>query len=209
MRRKMSGWGLQLRELLVAGDGLAVIDQDAHPHAAIGRLQDRAGQQAAGLIAMEDEVLQVDRALRRGDELHAQDEPVGARIDDAQARSTVACVDPGHGKAAQARGTRIGDRARGHARDVGSGRQCPAAGQQQGRGEHCPAHDLSVFLASWFAPALALPRRPGSRSATLGMRLRRSARRRWPGGLDFALGGRFRRRRPARFGLHRRRPWGR
>ena len=47
-------------QLLIAGDTLAVIDQDAHAHAARGRLAQRLGDQPARFIAMEDVVLQVD-----------------------------------------------------------------------------------------------------------------------------------------------------
>jgi len=47
-------------ELLIAADGLAVIDEDAHAYPARRRLAQRFGDQLSRLIAVKDVVLQVD-----------------------------------------------------------------------------------------------------------------------------------------------------
>jgi hypothetical protein len=55
---------LERRNLLVALERVAIIDQHAHAHSAIGSVKQRAGQQLAGLILTEDEILEVESALR-------------------------------------------------------------------------------------------------------------------------------------------------
>ena len=68
----------QRRQLHRAPTGSLVIEQHAHAHAAIGRLQQRLLDQLAGVVVFEDEVLDVQRALGLLRHLHAQQEAVDA-----------------------------------------------------------------------------------------------------------------------------------
>jgi hypothetical protein len=72
------------RDLFIAGIRFPVIDQYPHAHAAIGRVQNGTGQQSAGLVPVEDEVLKIDGPFRGIDHLHADQEPVGVHRSDAK-----------------------------------------------------------------------------------------------------------------------------
>jgi hypothetical protein len=76
------------QELLVAGDGIAVIDEHAYVHPTIRCTLKTVGQHAAGLVAAKYEVLKVESSLRRIDHLHSEPESVGADIDDPKSRKT-------------------------------------------------------------------------------------------------------------------------
>ena len=53
-----------------------VVEQDAHANATVGRAEQRIGEQPAGIVFLDDVVLQVDRALRAFDHLHPHREAV-------------------------------------------------------------------------------------------------------------------------------------
>ncbi len=93
--------GVERDDLLVAGNGRPVVDQHAHAHAAIGGLQQLAGQQPPGLVAAKDEVLQIQRSLGGVDHLHPGQESVDADRDDAKSRGPVVLARGGREPAAE------------------------------------------------------------------------------------------------------------
>lgn len=76
-------------QLLVEPDRVVVVEQQPHPHAAVGRSAQGAEQQRAGLVVVPDVVLHVERALGGARKQHARSErvePVGQRMDAGAAR---------------------------------------------------------------------------------------------------------------------------
>jgi hypothetical protein len=61
--------GRQREQLLIAGGGFPIIDEDADPNTALRCLQERFGNQAPGFITVEDVVLKIKGTLGPRDEL--------------------------------------------------------------------------------------------------------------------------------------------
>ena len=79
-----------------------VVQQQAHTHAAIGGFMEFFEQQGAGQVVAPDVVLDVQRALRRADQIHASRKRhmrIGERIDAGGAR--MRCKPGGDGTAEQ------------------------------------------------------------------------------------------------------------
>ena len=68
----------QRRKVRVLRARIHVVDQQAHPHAAIRRLEQLVGEELAGEIGVPDVGLHVETALRHARALHAHDESLGA-----------------------------------------------------------------------------------------------------------------------------------
>jgi hypothetical protein len=76
----------QPQNLLIAGNRVAVVDEYADTHAAIGSLQQVLGQHAPGLVASKNVILKVKSSLRGVDDLRAGPESIRADIDDTKRR---------------------------------------------------------------------------------------------------------------------------
>ena len=121
------GMRVERGDRLVHAARVLVVEQQAHPHAALGRLPQRLAQQPAGGIAAQDVVLHVEAALGGAREQHARGERVAAvaeRMDAGLARMRGLQRRDG---AAEARAAGVGERARGLAGGVvgepGAGRE--------------------------------------------------------------------------------------
>ena len=65
-------------DLRITAEGAGVVEQHADPHAPIGGLEQRFDQQLAGVVALDQEILHVQRSLGGLCHFHAQQEAVGA-----------------------------------------------------------------------------------------------------------------------------------
>ena len=77
----------EAQDLVIAGDRITIVDEQAHAHSPVGGALKLLGEQKTGLVAPENVVLQVERALRVARHEDARHEAVNACIDD---------VEPGH-----------------------------------------------------------------------------------------------------------------
>src|SRR5258708_6071354 len=71
--------------LVLLIEGAPVVEQHAHPHAAIGGGDEAVDDQRAGLIGVEDVVLEIERAVGELDESGARPERVQASRPEAEA----------------------------------------------------------------------------------------------------------------------------
>src|SRR5260370_29500558 len=81
--------GIRLKQpqnLLITGDRVAIVDEHADTHAAIGSPQQVLGQHAARLVTSKNIILKVEGSLRGVDHLRAGSEPVRPDADDAKCR---------------------------------------------------------------------------------------------------------------------------
>jgi len=83
---------VQRDDLLIASDGVPIIDQHAHAHTAIGRPQQSFGQQSTSLVAAKNEILQIQGPFRGIDHLYPGQEPVDPDRYDAKSRRSVMCL---------------------------------------------------------------------------------------------------------------------
>jgi hypothetical protein len=74
----------QPKYLLVSGNRVAVVDEHADTHAAVGGAQQMIGQRAAGLVASENVVLKIEGPLRGVDYLYSRPESVRADAEHAE-----------------------------------------------------------------------------------------------------------------------------
>lgn len=72
---------VECRQQVVEAIGVVVVEQQTHPHAAIGRAQQGLQQQGAGIVVVPDVVLRVDALLGRIGELDARRERVATFIE--------------------------------------------------------------------------------------------------------------------------------
>src|SRR5664280_247994 len=70
--------------LFVAGHCIAIIDQQAHAHPAISRMQHSVGKQSASFVLARNVILKVECSFCGIDHLHADQEPIGAYRNDAK-----------------------------------------------------------------------------------------------------------------------------
>ncbi len=140
-------------ELLVAGHGLAIVDQDTYPHPAVGGQQHGARQQLPRLVAPENEVLQVDGLCGRMDHLHPHQEAVHAHRQQAETGAAGMERRAGRELAAQRRLLRMGQRHRGGPWKCRAWRQRSAASAQQYRQSE---RDANAAPAIHTPPGLSL-----------------------------------------------------
>src|SRR5450755_862087 len=80
---------VERKDLFVARNSGPIVHQNAYAHAAIGRAQQRLGQQPARFIAAKNEILKIQGTFGSVDHLRPDQKPVDADRDDAKSRSPV------------------------------------------------------------------------------------------------------------------------
>jgi hypothetical protein len=81
--------GVQRDDLLVSGERVAIVDQHANAHTAIGRTQQCVRQQSAGLVTPKNIVLKIQGSYAGIDHLRPRQEPVDANRKDAKSGVTI------------------------------------------------------------------------------------------------------------------------
>ena len=110
-------------DLRFATERAGVVEQHANPHAAIGRLEQRLDQQLAGIVALNEEVLDVQRSSGGFRHFHPQQETLDANRQQLEAgRSRMLGLCRGQ-LLSQARLLRAGQGARRCLRIIGTRRQ--------------------------------------------------------------------------------------
>src|ERR1700730_10841998 len=134
---QLNGWVIQQSQnLLIPGDGVAIIYKHANAHAALRRAFQPVGEHAAGLVAAKNIVLKIKSALRGVDHVCAQAKPVSSDADDAKSRG--ARVLFGRGRKLTAESCLLG-MSEGHGgllRKIGTRRQRCASTQEQRSEQH-------------------------------------------------------------------------
>ena len=132
-RTSMLGCASSADSVPSSPDGVRIVEQHAHAHAAFGGLPRGLGEQLSGRVAVPDVVLQVEASLRGARQEHAHGEgvaPLAERLDAGQAGVPFQmCSD----RATEGRVLRHRQHRRRRALD--RGRQAGATGQQRKGGE--------------------------------------------------------------------------
>src|SRR5580704_3701954 len=123
---------VQRNDLLIAGNGVPIVDQYAHAHSAIGRPQQSLCQQPPGLVAAKNEILQVQGAFRRIDHLYPGQEPVDPDRYDAKSGSPTMFTRRACELSAQAGFVRMSERHGGDLGKIRTGRKPCAATKDRG-----------------------------------------------------------------------------
>ena len=97
-------------DAIVLAARFRIVDQQAHAHAAAGRAQHRAHQQLAAVVVLEDEILDVERALRAVRHLQPQRERVAAAREQRESGKAGMGFRAGVDLAAERRFLRVGER---------------------------------------------------------------------------------------------------
>ena len=123
-------------QTLVAVERVAVVDQHAHPHPAVGCAQQRGGEQLPRRVLPKDEIFEIQRVLGRIDHLRAGEKAVDA--DRQQAKSGLPGMRARRGVECNAelrrrRGWQRGGR---QLRIIRARRQRRASGRQHGGANH-------------------------------------------------------------------------
>src|SRR5438552_704619 len=165
----------QRGDLLVALGVVAVVDEHAHAHAAVGGAQYRIHQQLPGIVVLDDEVLEVERLLRRVGHFSAYQETVHALDQQPEAGQAGMLARLGIELPPQTR--RLGVRERGRCLLwIVRSRQCRTAGNEQddkSKREES-AHRYQRFpISTSSAPMSFLPE--PDRGETVGWRRREIA----------------------------------
>ncbi|WRS40643.1 hypothetical protein VA613_07125 [Thiobacillus sedimenti] len=168
---------LERRDLFVSIQRFPIIDQETDADAAIRGMKDGVGKQLAGLIGMESEILEIQRALRRLDDLHANQEPVLACRENVKARLARMGMRCGCEMPAKAGCVRMAECGRGLARIIRTRRQaaaCPQQGQERqhrqppagslGRQAQCACPILRLDAGAQYGAPRGLHRCPGRAS---------------------------------------------